>query len=72
MKFNQYKNGSADMVFSWRERFKLFFYGRLRFTDTNLKHIGNNLVNIVSTWHSVFRKDLQQLHSDDKTKIEAD
>jgi hypothetical protein len=41
------KDGEVDLVFSWKERFTLFFGGKIKFTAYGFKHFGNTLVDIV-------------------------
>jgi hypothetical protein len=61
MKFKQYKNGSCDIEFSWKERLTLFKNGRLHLSDENLKHFGNNLVKIVMEWQLKFNEKTQNI-----------
>jgi hypothetical protein len=58
MKFKQYKNGSCDIEFSWKERIILFRKGKLHLSDENLKHFGNNLVKMVMDWQLNFKEDV--------------
>ena len=73
MKFKQYKiDGSADMIFSWRERFIILFKGKIHFSGSNLKHVGNWLVKIVSDWHENFNESLKKINTPkDKSEIES-
>lgn len=60
MKFKQYnKDGSADIIFSFRERIIILIKGRLHFSSMNLKHVGNWLVKIVSDWHANFNSEIK-------------
>jgi hypothetical protein len=45
------KEGEVDLVFSWKERFTLFFGGKIKFTAYGFKHFGNTLVDIVFGYH---------------------
>ena len=61
MNFKQYKkDGSCDICFTWKERFRIFFFGKLHLNSLFLKHFGNTLVGIVVEWNSNFNKDLAQ------------
>ena len=71
MKFKQYKDGSCDIEFSWKERFTLFTKGKLHFSDEGLKHFGNNLVRMVMDWQYRFNKDVANKQTFDDTKIEG-
>ena len=64
MKFIQYKNGSCDIKFSWKERMTLFFTGKLHLSDQGLRHFGNVLVKIVSDWNRKFNKNVKNLATD--------
>jgi hypothetical protein len=58
MKFKQYKNGSCDIEFSWKERLILIKKGKLHLSDEYLKHFGNTLVKIVMDWQLKFKEDI--------------
>lgn len=69
MEFRQYKNGSCDIVFSWKERIILLKKGKLYLTPETVKHFGNHLVKIVADWQINFNKDLEQQLTKVDTKI---
>jgi hypothetical protein len=73
MQFKQYKkDGSADILFSWKERFVILFKGKLHFSALNLKHVGNWLVKIVADWHINFNEEIKkQTTSEDKNDIQS-
>ena len=71
MEFRQYKNGSCDIVFSWKERIILLKKGKLYLTPEAVKHFGNHLVKIVADWQINFNKDLEQQLTKVDTKIET-
>ena len=71
MKFIQYKDGSCDIKFSWKERFILFKKGKLHFSDENLKHFGNNLVKMVMDWQLNFNKKTADKVTFEDTNIEG-
>jgi|TARA_R100001086_G_scaffold249476_1_gene189327 hypothetical protein len=69
MKFKQYKkDGSADIIFSFRERIIILLKGKLHFSSANLKHVGNWLVKIVSDWHAHFSSETKK----QKTNVDQD
>jgi len=70
MRFKQYKDGSCDIEFSFRERINLFLKGKLILDDKSLKIFGDNLVRIVTEWQINFDKDLRKRLTsyDDKIK----
>ena len=51
------KDGSADLIFSWKEIWILIKYRKLHLTQEGLKHFGNTLVKIVSEWHTNFNEE---------------
>jgi hypothetical protein len=63
MEFRQYEDGSADIVFSWKERFTLFFKGKIFFKAVDFKHFGNNLIHLVSQWNMKFNDKVQRLNT---------
>ena len=69
MEFRQYEDGSADIVFSWKERFTLFFKGKIFFKVVDFKHFGNNLIHLVSQWNMKFNDKVHRLDtSSEKVK----
>ena len=71
MIFKQFKDGSCDIEFSWKERIILFKKGKLHFSDENLKHFGNNLVKMVMEWQLKFNEDIANKKTFPDTKIEG-
>jgi len=69
MEFRQYKNGSCDIIFSWKERIILLKKGKLHLAPEAIKHFGNHLVKIVADWQINFNKDLEQQLTKVDTKI---
>jgi hypothetical protein len=72
MKFKQYQNGSCDIEFSWKERYKLFIKGKLHLSDEGLRHFGNNLVKIVSEWNMQFNNDIKNKSTQVDSKVEGE
>ena len=50
MIFKQFKDGSCDIEFSWKERFILFKKGKLHLSQEGLRHFGNHLVKMSKTF----------------------
>ena len=48
------KDGSADILFSWKEIWILIKYRKLHLTATGLKHFGNAFIKIVADWQTNF------------------
>lgn len=71
MKFKQYENGSCDIEFSWKERFRLFKKGKLHLSDETLRHFGNNLMKIVIDWQLKFNDDIKNKITSKDIKIEG-
>lgn len=71
MKFKQYKDGSCDIEFSWKEKLIILRKGKLYLSDENLKHFGNNLMKIVMDWQFKFKEDVANKTTYSDTKIEG-
>lgn len=71
MQFKQYKNGSCDIEFSWKERLTLLRKGKIHLSDENLKHFGNNLVKMVADWQLNFNEELKNKTTYADSKIEG-
>jgi hypothetical protein len=71
MKFKQYKDGSCDIEFSWKERIILFRKGKLHLSDEYLRHFGNNLMKIIADWQINFKEELVNKQTFTDTKIEG-
>jgi hypothetical protein len=71
MKFKQYKDGSCDIEFSWKERIILFRKGKLHLSDEYLRHFGNNLIKIIAEWQINFKEELANKQTFTDTKIEG-
>jgi hypothetical protein len=72
MIFKQYENGSCDIIFSKKERLKLFLKGKLHLSDENLRHFGNNLVKIVSDWQFKFKEEITKKQTFKDTIIKGE
>jgi hypothetical protein len=57
------KDGSADIEFTLKERYIIFFKGHLHLPAIFLKHFGNNLIRIVSEWQMLFNDDVKKMLS---------
>ena len=71
MKFKQYKDGSCDIEFSWKERIILFRKGKLHLSDEYLRHFGNNLMKIIAEWQINFKEEIANKQTFTDTKIEG-
>ena len=73
MEFRQKKDGSCDMVFSWKEIFIIIRKKKLTFTAEGLRHFGNVLIKIVSEWNMHFNQELQnkQTKQEDLDKLKG-
>ena len=72
MIFKQHEDGSADIEFSWKERCILFKKGKLHLSDENLRHFGNHLIKIVSTWQVRFKKDIADKQTFIDTEVKGE
>jgi hypothetical protein len=71
MNFKQYKNGSCDIEFSWKERLIILKKGKIHLSDESLRHFGNNLVKMVMEWQLNFKEDVANKQTYMDTKIEG-
>lgn len=71
MIFKQYKNGSCDIEFSFKERMLILRKGKLHLSDEMLKHFGNHLVKIVMDWQLKFNEDVANKITFTDSKIEG-
>jgi hypothetical protein len=60
MKIIQHKDGSGEIVFSWKEIWILIKKRKLRLTAESLKHLSNNLVKLAVEFNENFSKAQQQ------------
>jgi len=52
MQIRQYKDGSAEIIFTEQEKKVIMEKGIIKFTPEGLRHFGNNLVKIVSDFYN--------------------
>jgi len=71
MIFKQFKDGSCDIEFSWKERWILMKKGKLHLSDENFKHFGNNLIKMVADWQINFSEEIAKKQTFLDTKIEG-
>jgi len=69
MIFKQFKDGSCDIEFSWKERFTLFTKGKLHLSPEGLRHFGNYLIKIVSDWNANFNEEIKNKGTFENTEI---
>jgi hypothetical protein len=69
MKFKQFKDGSCDIKFSWKERITLLITGKLHLSDVGLRHFGNFLVKMVADWNVHFSEKTAKLDTHPDTEI---
>jgi hypothetical protein len=53
MEFRQFKDGSGEIVFSWKERFTFLFKGKLKLGHTAFKDFGAALMHMAVSWNRV-------------------
>tara|TARA_R100001163_G_C5002896_1_gene151403 strand:- start:418 stop:669 length:252 start_codon:yes stop_codon:yes gene_type:complete len=71
MKFNQFKDGSCDIVFTEEEKKIIIEKGKIYLSPESLRHFGNNLVKIVAEWNKNFNEELAKTPSNEESKIEG-
>ena len=60
MKIIQHKDGSGEIVFSWKEIWILIKKRKLKLTPESLKHLSNNLVKIAVEFNEKFSEAQQR------------
>jgi len=66
------KDGSADIVFSWKEIWTLLKKRKLHLSAEGLKHLGNHLIHIVSEFQMFFDKETQNKLTNEDTNIKSE
>jgi hypothetical protein len=69
MIFNQYENGSCDIIFSEEEIKAIQENKKLHLSDEALRHFGNNLVKLVADWNMRFNDGIQKKQTYPDTEI---
>jgi hypothetical protein len=69
MIFNQYENGSCDILFSDEEIKAIQENKKLHLSDEALRHFGNNLVKLVADWNLKFNEDIRAKQTGTDTEI---
>ena len=72
MRFKQYENGSADLIFTDDERKIISEKGVIHLSDVALRQTGNHLVKIVGDWYEKFSDDVKMLHSHENEEIHTE
>ena len=71
MKFNQYEDGSCDILFSQEETEIINKKQKLHLSDVFLRHFGNNLVKVVADWNIKFNEEVQYQETKEDMEIET-
>ena len=69
MIFNQYKDGSCDIVFSKEESEIIYKNNKVHLSAESLRHFGNNLVKIVSDWNVNFNDEVRNLQTEENKAV---
>jgi hypothetical protein len=73
MKIIQNKeDGSADIVFSWKEIWTLIKKRKLHLSADGLRHLGNHLIHIVSEFQMYFDEKTQNKTTNKDTDIKSE
>tara|TARA_R110002020_G_scaffold179963_1_gene373771 strand:+ start:2318 stop:2548 length:231 start_codon:yes stop_codon:yes gene_type:complete len=73
MKIIQNKDGSGEIVFSWKEIWILVKKRKLSLTAESLKHLSNNLVKIAIEFNENFnREQREQMTFSNKVDVKND
>tara|TARA_R100001591_G_C4237683_1_gene153651 strand:+ start:162 stop:404 length:243 start_codon:yes stop_codon:yes gene_type:complete len=61
------KDGSADIIFTWKEVWTLIKRRKLHLDGPALRHFGNILIAIISTWQANFHPSYKNKFSYNQT-----
>jgi hypothetical protein len=71
MIFKQFKDGSCDIEFSWKERILLLKKGKLHFTDESFKNFTNMFVKMAMDWQLNFNDKLKNKITTENDTLEG-
>ena len=71
MKFNQYEDGSCDILFSKQEAEVISKKQKIHLSDESLRHFGNHLVKLVAEWNIKFREEIKDKRTEENMEIET-
>lgn len=67
------KDGTAEIIFSWKEIWTLIKKRRLKFTAESFKHLTNNFIKIIMEFNENFDDNIQRKITDsNQVKINND
>ena len=73
MRFKQYdKDGSCDIEFTYGERLRIFFKGKIYLNSSSFKHVVNNMARIIFGWQRKFDKKTNLVTSRNNEHIESE
>ena len=72
MIFNQYENGSCDIVFSDEEIKVINEKRMIHLNDQALKHFGDHLMNVIVQWQIKFKDQVKNSQTKSDTEIIPD
>jgi hypothetical protein len=72
MRFKQYdKDGSCDMEFTYGERLRILFKGKIHFNSSSFKHVVNNMALMIFSWQRKFDKKTGSIQSNHEENIKT-
>lgn len=71
MKFKQYRDGSCDIIFSWKEIFILLRKRKLHLSPLGLRHFGNVLMRLVIEWNVNLPENVRNQETNSQSVIEG-
>ena len=72
MRFKQYdKDGSCDMEFTYGERLRILFKGKIHFNSSSFKHVVNNMALMIFSWQRKFDKKTGNIQSNHGENIKT-
>ena len=61
MQYKQYDDGSADIKFTWEERWRIATKGKIHLSANAFKHSCNNMFNLLVSWQMKFDEKVKNL-----------
>jgi len=71
MEIRQYEDGSADIIFTDKEKKIINEKGNLKLTAEGIRHFGNHLVKIVSDFQINLKQNIREMKTQEGQDIET-
>lgn len=72
MQYKQFKDGSCDITYTWKERFRIFFKGKIHLKADMFKHSCNIMFGLLVKWQQQFDERVQKILTRDNQIIDSE